>query len=203
MKIARRHLLPLALLLTFGGLAGCQTLQQIAQLRHVDFAIDRVSQSNLAGVDLDRITRYQDLRPLDIARLGAAIADRQLPLQFRLHIAAHNPEANNVAARLVRMDWTLFLEDRETISGQYSDEVLLPPGQVSDVPIDISLDLVQFFGDNLRDLIDVALAVTGQGGEPRRIELQATPIIDTRMGPIRYPRPVTIVSRDLGAQSGD
>ncbi len=203
MNISRSQLLALALVFTFGGLVGCQTIQQIAQLRHVDFAIDRVSDANLAGIDLNRLNRYQDLRPLDIARLGASIADRQLPLRFRLHVAADNPEANNVAARLVRMDWTLFLEDRETISGRYDSEVLLPPGEVTDVPIVISLDLVQFFGDNLRDLVDIALSVTGQGGEPRNIELRATPFIETRMGPIRYPRPITIVHRDIGSQPTD
>lgn len=201
MKIVHRYLLPLMLVATVAGLAGCQTLQQIAQLRHVDFALDRVSQSTLAGVNLDRIQSYQDLRPMDIARLGAAIADRQLPLNFRLHVAARNPEENNVAARMVSLDWTLFLEDRETISGRYTDEVLLPPGQVTDIPIDMSLDLVRFFGDNLRDLVEIALAVTGQGGEPRRIELQATPSISTPVGPIRYPRPITIVSREIGAES--
>ncbi len=140
---------------------------------------------------------------MDVVRLGTALSERQLPLQFRLHVAATNPEDNNVAARLVRMDWTLFLEGRETVSGRYDDEVLLPSGQTTDVPIEITLDLVQFFGDNLRDLVDVALAVSGQGGQPRNIELQATPIIDTSIGPIRYPRPITIVSHDVGNGSVD
>lgn len=198
MKVHHRALFVTAFVLTIGSIAGCQTLQQIAQLRNVGFAIDRVSAPMLAGIDLSRMGQYQDLRPLDIVRLGSALSERQLPLQFRLHVAADNPEANNVAARLVRMDWTLFLEGRETVSGRYNDEVLLPPGQRTDVPIDISLDLVQFFGDNLRDLVDVALAVSGQEGETRNIELQATPIIDTSLGPISYPRPITIVSHDVG-----
>jgi hypothetical protein len=71
-------------------------------------------------------------------------------------------------------------------------------GQRTDIPIDISLDLVRFFGDNLNDLIDVALSLSGQGGSPRNVSLEATPIIDTPVGSIRYPSPVTIVSRDVG-----
>lgn len=201
MLLGRQRFLPLVLILVFTGITGCQTLQQIAQLRNVDFAIDRASQANLAGVDLDRYEGYGDLRPLDIARIGSAIAEGNLPLDFTLHLAARNPDENNVAARLVRMDWTLFLEDRETISGQYDNEILLPPGEVTDVPINISLDLMRFFGDNIRDMVDIALAATGQGGSPRRLHLEATPIIDTRLGPIRYPQPITIVSRDLGGTS--
>lgn len=199
----RQWILPLLLVMTFTGLVGCQTLQQIAQLRNVDFAIDRASQGRLAGVNLDRYEGYADLRATDIARVGAAIAAGNLPLDFTLHLAARNPGENNVAARLVRMDWTLFLEDRETISGQYDNEILLPPGEVSDVPINISLDLMRFFGDNIQDMVDIAMAATGQGGAPRRIHLEATPIIDTRLGPIRYPEPITIVSRDLGGTRTD
>ena len=31
-----------------------------------------------------------------------------------------------------------------------------------------------------------------------RIALRATPTIDTALGPIRYPQPITIVSRQVG-----
>jgi hypothetical protein len=180
---------------------GCQTLEQIAQLRHVDFGLDRVSQAHLAGVNIDQKNSLNDVRALEMARLIAALADGRLPLDFRLHVGADNPGENRVAARLVRMDWTLFLEGRETVSGRYDGDVLLQPGERTDIPIDISLDLVRFFGDNLNDLVQVALSLSGQGGTPRNVTLQATPIIDTPVGSIRYPRPVTIVSRDVGASA--
>lgn len=178
--------------------AGCQTLEQIAQLRHVDFGLNSVSQTHLAGVNIDQKNTLNDVRALEMARLVASLADGRLPLDFRLHIGAENPGENRVAARLVRMDWTLFLEGRETVSGRYDGDVMLPPGEQTDIPIDISLDLVRFFGDNLNDLVQVALSLSGQGGSPRNVTLQATPIIDTPVGSIRYPRPLTIVSRDVG-----
>lgn len=189
----------LVVMITIWG--GCQTLEQIAQLRHVDFALDRVSQTHLAGVNVDQKQSLNDVRAIEMARLAAALADGRLPLDFRLHIGAENPDDNQVSARLVRMDWTLFLEERETVSGRYEGDVLLPPGQRTDIPIDISLDLVRFFGENLNDLIDVALSLSGQGGSPRNVSLRATPIIDTPVGALRYPRPITIVSRDVGSTS--
>jgi hypothetical protein len=178
---------------------GCRTLEQIAQLRHVAFALDRISEAHLAGVRVDQKSSMNDVRAVEMARLIASLADGRLPLDFRLHVGAENPEDNGVSARLVRMDWTLFLEGRETVSGRYDGDVLLPPGQRTDIPIDISLDLVRFFGDNLNDLIEVALSLSGQGGSPRNVTLEATPIIDTPVGALRYPRPLTIVSRDVGS----
>lgn len=193
-----RLLVLLVLLASSVVLPACQTLQEIANLRRVDFDLDRVTDAYLAGVRIDRLRSYQDLTPGDLLRLGAAISREELPLEFVLHLNALNPADNQGNARLVRMDWTLFLEGRETVSGLYDDQVILPPGQPRDVPIGIGLDLVDFFGSNLRDLVDLALSVAGQGGAPKEIRLRATPTIDTPFGPIRYPEPVTIVSREVG-----
>lgn len=178
--------------------AGCQTLQQIANLRNVQFALDRVTDARLAGVDIDRIRSYEDLSTQDVLRLGAAVAQKELPLAFALHLNAENPPENEVDARMVRMDWTLLLDDRETISGVFDDNIVMPPGEPTDVPIPMQLDLVEFFDQGARDLIELALAVSGQGGSPKRIKLQATPTIDTVIGPIKYPSPITIVSRTVG-----
>lgn len=181
------------------SLAGCATLQQIAALRQVDFSIDRVSEARLAGVAIDRVRQPRDLSAVDVASIGAALARGNLPFDFQLHVRALNPADNNVAARLIQMDWTLLLEDRETISGRLEREVVMDPGVPQDIPIRISLDLADFFEENASDLIDLALAAAGAGGEPRRIALRAVPTVQTAIGPIRYPQPITIVSGEVGS----
>jgi hypothetical protein len=180
-------------------LAACSTLQQIAALRQVDFAIDRVADARLAGVGIDDVRDYDDLSATQLARIGLALAGGRLPLDFQLHLTAANPADNAVAARLLRMDWSLWLENTETISGTLDRTYVLEPGQPQDIPITISLDLLEFFDRNSEDLIDLVLAVTGQGGAPRTLSLRARPTIDTPIGPIRYPEPITIVSREVGA----
>ena len=180
------------------GLAGCATLQQLAALRNVDFTLDRVTDVYLAGIDVERIRSYEDLAATDVARLALGLRQRELPLDFRVHLLAENPADNSTSARLVRMDWTLLLQDRETISGTFADEVILPPGRPTSVPIGVSLNLVEFVEGSGRDLIELALAISGQGGAPKEIALEATPTIDTALGPMRYPEPITIVSREVG-----
>jgi hypothetical protein len=179
-------------------LAGCATLQQLAALRDVDFSVDRVSGVRLAGIDLTGVRSYSDLGVTDAGRLALAVSQRELPMDFRVHLTALNPEDNSVDARLVRLDWTLFLQGRETLSGVFADETLLPRGQPTDVPISVSLDLIDFFEGSARDLLDLALAVSGQGGAPTEVTLRAVPTVDTALGPIRYPQPITIVSREVG-----
>jgi hypothetical protein len=189
------------LLLTAGAslaTLSCATLQQVAALRQVDFSIDRIEDARVAGIQVDRIRSYDDLSATQLASLGIALAQGRLPLEFRLHLDALNPPENEVTARLLEMDWSLFLDDRETVSGSLQQSYSFPPGQPQDIPITIRLDLLEFFDDNAADLIDLVAAATGQSGTPRRISLRARPTIDTPIGPIRYPQPITIVAREVG-----
>jgi len=186
------------MLLSTGVLTGCQTLREVANLRNVEFRIDRVNRARLAGVNIDRLDSYSDLSGGDAARLGAAMSRGELPLSFTLNLEATNPEENSVNARLTRMDWTLFLQDQETVSGTFQREVVLSPGAPTDIPLDIQLDLISFFDENLRGLVDLATAVGGDG-PPTNVKLKVQPTIQTRMGPMQYPSPITVVSKDVGS----
>ena len=194
-RLHRLAVLSFALLLPL-ALGSCATLQEIANLRNVDFNIDRVSGANLAGVDIQQLRSYDDLSGGEAARLVAALARGSMPLSFTLHVGAENPSGNSVAARLVQLDWTLFLDETETISGIFNDDRVIAPGAVVDIPITMELDLVQFVGRNVQDIVELAAAVSGQGS--KEIALRARPTITTPIGPITYPSDITIVRRDVG-----
>ncbi len=181
--------------------SGCAALREVAALRQVDFSIDRVSDVRLAGVDLTAVRSYDDLGVVNTARVATALLQKTVPLQFDLHLRAENPSTNAVNARLVRMEWTLLLQDKETIRGMIDQQVLLPPGEPQDIPVTMSLDLLDFFASNSHELVNVALAVAGHDGTRASIALRAAPSVDTPFGPLRYPEPITILRRDFGATS--
>lgn len=171
---------------------GCSTLQQIAALRQVNFGLDRVSNGRLAGVPVDNVRSYNNIGVIDAGRIAAALAQGSMPLDFVLHVGAENPSDNQAAARLVQLDWTLFVDDSETVSGIFNDDRLIEPGQRVDLPVSISLDLVNLVGNNLPDLANLALNIAGAGGSPARLRLEARPSITTELGPIRYPGTISI-----------
>lgn len=195
-SLRRRAVLIFLLLVGAALLGSCKTLREVANLKNVRFRIDRVARAQLAGVSLDGIQSYDDLGGMDVARLGSSLSDGRLPLSFTLHLEAENPESNDADARLTAMDWTLFLKDRETLSGTLDREVVLPPGQPTDVPVDLQLDLVRFFDDNLQQLVALATAIGGEG-PPANVKLKVQPTIQTRLGPMKYPSPITVVSEDV------
>jgi hypothetical protein len=181
------------LALTFATAAaahGCATLQELTALRNVDFSLVGTTGSTLAGVPIASIRTFGELSAVQVARLGTAVARGEMPLETVLQVRAANPE-DNVQARLVGLDWTLFLDDRETIGGVLDQEYVLTPGEPVDVPVSVRLDLLDFVDGQLQEVVGLALAVAG-AGEPQRVRLEATPSIQTRLGPIRYPEPIRI-----------
>jgi hypothetical protein len=186
--------------LLFLAVTSCTALREVSNLRKVQFAIDRVSEARLAGVDASRLQSYEDLRSTDVLRLGAALSEGELPFAFTLHLQATNPSSNDVNARLTEMDWTLFLQDQETVSGRFEQEVVLPPGEPTDVAFRMELNLVRFFDDNLRGLVNLASAIKGDA-PPQTIKLKVQPTVATSLGPVQYPSSITVVSKEFGDDS--
>jgi len=179
-------------------LAACATVRGLLALRQVEFEVDRVAGVRLAGVSLDRVRSPSDLSVVDGARVAAAVARRQVPLVFDVHLLGRNPPENHATARLVRMQWTLDLNGRETVSGTLDTAYTFPPGGVTDVRIPISLDLWQFFQVSGTDALNLALGLAGLGGRRTEVALRAVPTIDTPLGAIQYPGSITIVRRTVG-----
>lgn len=180
-------------------IAGCATLQEFAALRDVEFSLAGTTDGSLAGVSIDSVRSFGDLSALDVARVGAAFAAGELPFETTLLVRAANPPDNS-RARLVALDWTLFIDDRETVSGALDEEHMLPPGEPVSVPVRVQLDLLDFFDRQLEQVAGLALAAAG-AGEPARIHLEAIPSVQTPLGVIRYPEPVRI-AYDVGGSAG-
>lgn len=173
--------------------SGCATLQQIAALRQVEFAIDGVGGGRLAGIELNRIRSVDDLSAADAARLAAALAEDDVPFAFTVDVRAENPAENRTTARMVRFAWTLLLDDRETVEGVVDREISLPPGEPRIVPVEVQLNLVEFYDGSGRDLLELALRAAGVRSGSPSVKLRASPTIETPLGPMDYPATITIV----------
>lgn len=185
--------------LTAGVLGACATLQQVVALRRVDFSLAGIQDGRLAGVALTRIASYRDLSAIEIGRIAYAFARNDVPLEFRVNVRAENPAHNSVTATMVRLSWTALLDDKETVSGVIDSSFTLPPGQPVAIPLLVRLNMRQFFDGPAESLVDIAAGLAGLRSEPTRVTIRATPTIDTPIGPITYPEPITIVNRTVGA----
>lgn len=169
---------------------GCTTLQEIAALRSVEFALVGASGGRIAGVPIDSVRALEQLGITQMATLTAALARGAMPVEADLLVRASNPP-DNAQARLVRLAWTLFLDDQETVTGFTERDVVLPAGQPVDIPVRVQVDLLDFFDRQLTQVVNLGLALAGAGNR-QRVRLEAIPTIQTPLGPIRYPQPIPI-----------
>jgi hypothetical protein len=172
-------------------LSGCGSSHPpLAALSRLRFEFTGVSNVRLVGIPIDASTRYRSIGMLDLARLGAAIAANQVPLEFTAHLDATNPPENPVTARIVGLDWSLFIEDRHALDGGLGAPVAIASGATGDIPLAVRLDLAQMGNGTGRDLFDLAIAIAGQGTVRKDVRLELHPVIETPLGPIRYPYPI-------------
>jgi hypothetical protein len=171
---------------------GCTAAKEFAALRRVEFRFDGITGARVAGIPLRDIRTYSDLTPADLGRVGIAIARGDVPLDITVHIEGKNPESNDVTARLVELGWAYLVDDREVVTGRLTEAYTFPPGAPRDVPLFVTFNLMDLFGDRRRDLIDVALALAGQRSSAHKVTLRLDPTVETRVGSIRYPIPITL-----------
>ena len=184
------------LILALIGLSGCTATKELMAVRQVQFHLNGVSGASVAGVPLDGVRTASNLSAGELMRLSAAILAGRVPLTATVHVEGRNPETNTVTAKLVAMDWTCVVDDRDLVSGSLEEPYSFAPGRARDIPIAIQCDLRQLFGSRRADLVDIALAITGKSSRSHTVSLRLTPSIDTALGRIRYPAPITL---DLAA----
>jgi hypothetical protein len=186
--------------LLLSSVVGCASTRELAAMRQVEFRFDRISDAQIAGVRLGSLHSTDDVSVLDLGRLTLAVASKDVPLDLIVHVNGLNPETNHVTARMIALDWSYFVDERETVSGRLSQSYAFPPGQSTDVPVVVTFNMFSFFGGAGKDFLDTALALAGQRASSHVVTLRLIPSVDTPAGPIRYPVPITLDLARVGGQ---
>lgn len=179
-------------IMLIGSVLGCATTKEILALRQVEFRYDHLSGARVAGIAVDRIHSYEDVSPVDLARLTIAVASKDVPLDITVHLEGRNPETNTTTARLLSMDWAYLVDDRDVVSGRLTEPYTFVPGEPRDVPLLVTFNLARVFQGDGAALLTTALALAGQRTSEHKISLRISPSVDSSLGPIRYPTPITI-----------
>lgn len=197
----------LVALLCSVALSGCQQLKNVAALaniKNLQFKLGDVNGFLLNGVDISNQTK---IGPLEVAKVGAAVARGTLPVEFTLNVLAKNPNTGSGSTQptplyLNKMEWTMIINDRTTISGVVNRELEIPAsGQTTTIPLQMRLDLFKFFNDeSAADLIDLALAIGGANGSSTNLKLLAKVAVRVPgFGTVNYPGELTIVNHTFTA----
>lgn len=172
--------------------SGCAAVNEFAALRQVEFRYAGIADPEVVGIPISKFTSYDELSIVDVGRLALAVAAKDVPIDITVRLEGRNPETNKTAARLMKLDWTYLVDDQEIVSGQVAREIVFAPGTPQTLPLDVRFNLVEFFGNDGKALFDTALILSGQRTSTKKVALRLAPTIETSLGPIRYPVPITL-----------
>jgi len=189
----------MAILLSFNS---CATLNSLTGLTRAQFKLNDAVGYRIAGIDPTNKHSVSDFSIMDGLNLANSFRTGSLPLTFTLNVAVKNPNAHQNGSilsslSLVDFPWTLLIDGKPTITGNIGGPVALPDGGATTIiPLQVSVDLVRFFGDKgYQDVVNLALAVSGQGTS--KLSLTAQPTISTPLGNVKYPNTLTIVNTEF------
>ncbi len=178
----------------------CSVYESFTNLSRLQFKVGQVNGFQINGVSISNKSKLGDFNPLDLLSLSSSFAQGTLPASFVLNVEAKNPNDGTGGykksdATLKNFKWRLFLDDKETISGDIDQPIAIPgTGDVTIIPLRINLDLIKFFKDRgYESIINLALALGGNQGSSSKVTLYATPTVSSPFGNITYPGELKLV----------
>jgi len=189
-------------------ISGCASLQQLQDtllnVKRLQFKLDGVTPGMLAGINLVAIDSPTKISVLDGLKLVNAFRQKSLPVSLTLNVAAKNPNdgsggGTQKAALLKALAWTLKIDGKETIAGDIPSPIEIPgTGQATVIPLQLSLDLYKFFGEQgYESMLNLALAIAGQKGSTSRLTLSAVPTVSVAGFDLKYPGQIEIVDKEF------
>ena len=189
----------LVLLLLLSGI-NCSVYETMINLSRLQFKLGDVNNFNVSGITISNKSRLEDFGAIDILKLSSMFASGKLPVSFTLNVEARNPNDGTggypkTNATIKSFPWHLQIDGKETIAGNIGSPVSVPgTGDISLIPIQIELDLMQFLqNQSYESIMNIVLALGGQAGSAARLTLFADPTVTTALGDVNYPGELKIV----------
>ena len=191
-----------ALIVTFLG--ACSVLNNITNLKKLQFKVENVNNFQVAGVPISGKSSIKDINMTNALQISQIFTQKKFPAQFVLNLAALNPNdgkstPTKTDATITNLEWRLILDDTPTVSGVVNNPINIPgSGQSVIIPLTIQLDLYQFFGNQGYDkLLNLAFALGGAQSDLKRLKLDIKPTVMTPIGPIAYPGRITVINQQF------
>ena len=183
-------------------LTSCSVYETIVNLSRLQFKLGNVNNFSINGINLSNKKSLSDFNAIEMLKLTDIFTSGKLPASFTLNVEAKNPNDGSggypkTDATIKSFPWKLEIDNVETISGNIGTPISVPgTGEVTNIPITMNIDLIQFFKDKgLENILNLALTLGGQQGSSSKLTLYATPTVSSPIGDIKYPGELKIIDQ--------
>lgn len=179
-------------------ISSCGVYNSLMNLSKLKFKLGSVNNFKVGNLAISNKSKLSDFGIIDIASLTTKVLSGDFPVTFTVNVLAQNPNGSSLSAiTLESFPWSLYINDKKTISGNITNPIKVPAvGNATVIPLEMSLDLLEFFkGDGINNLVDLALSLGGSKGSSTKLKIVAEPVLGTSLGNINYPNPITIINK--------
>lgn len=181
----------LVLIIPFSGCNVARQAQQASNLANCDFRIQSVDNIILAGVELQTIHSVSDLGIADVGRILAGFTSPTFPLSLQLNLEGRNP--NTKQAGLNRLEWILFIDDIQVVSGIIDKSFTIQPLSSAVIPVETAIDLKQILsGESAKAMLNFCMNLAGAGNTPTRFKIKLKPTVIIAGSALTYPGFITV-----------
>jgi len=200
----KKNILLISLIVVF--LTSCGVYNSIMNLSKLKFKLGSVDNFKVGQISIDNKSQLKDFGAMDVLKLTSEVVSGKFPVSFTVNVLALNPNSTSNSSgsslseiTLESFPWTLFINDKQTISGNISAPVKVPAVEnATKIPLELNLDMLDFFkGEGLNNLMDLALSLGGKKGSTAKLRIVAEPILGTPLGKLNYPSPITIIDKSF------
>lgn len=187
----------------FSLLVSCGVYNSLMNLSKLKFKLGTVNNFKVAGISINNKSKLSDFGTIDIVNLTSKVMSGDFPVSFTVNVLVQNPNkssgSNLSDISLESFPWSLYINNKKTISGNISNPVKVPAVEnITTIPLEMVLDLKEFFaGEGLNELINLALNLGGSKGSPSNLKIIAEPMLGTSLGSLSYPNPITIIDKSF------
>lgn len=182
-------------------LTSCGVYNSLMNLSKLKFKLGSVSEFKVGKISLNNKSKLSDFGTIDILKLTSDLVAGNFPVSFTVNVLAKNPNSSSQSNQnlsgisLEEFPWTLYINGKQTISGNISKPVNVPAvDDATVIPLLMKLNLLDFFKDDgLNNLVNMALSLGGSKGSSAKLKIVAEPVLGTPLGKMNYPTPLTIL----------
>jgi LEA14-like dessication related protein len=166
----------------------CKSISQGKKFAKCQFRATTMEQINLAGVTIPpNIQNVSDIGFLDAAKITATfLSGAEMPLSFIQNVEVENP--NEDMAAINRLDWILFVDDKEITQGTHNQRTEVQPKSITNMPLQFQVDLRKVINSGAADaFLNLVMNLTKQSKRPSRIKLKVKPHFNVLGATVAYP----------------
>jgi hypothetical protein len=190
------------------SIPSCAALDQVTRalmnLQRLQFKLGGIHDFGLLGINFFGKSEWSDFSVAEGLQLVQGFRSKRLPVELTLDILVQNPNdgsggSTKTISTLTGLESRLLIDGKPTVYGNIDEPIEIPgTGQAATIPVRMSIDLYEFFGQQgFEEIIGLALGLGGRRGDVSRLALDAQPRVSTPFGEIVYPGRITIISTEF------